>query len=130
MQLPFTAISLCLNCVCLKYDAALCRMSSCGVLSAYTLALIKQDRRCLRSRAVEKALGHALLHVLPVLLVHNPKVTPRGAAQRTGLLASLLFLWHRAGCQHQVYGYMQQPPHWRLGMLAYVIGAAFSARCT
>ena len=128
MKIPFTVVSLCLCGVLRRRDPALARMSSCGVLCAYTVALCVRERRS--AMPVTHAAAHAAIHVLPVLLLSNPPVSTRHAAVRTGLLAALRAAWHTAAAQHRAYGFRSQPPQWRVGLLAYVAGASLSARCT
>ena len=125
MHLPFTFISLCLHG---SGDLALARMSSCGVLCAYTLAICSRKNRSRLPWA--HAIGHAGIHVLPILRLDNPVMTPRQRAWRATVLAALLALWHSTGPQHRAYGFDRRPAHWHLAMLAYVLGASFSARCT
>lgn len=127
MPVPFTVVNLCL---CKwSHDVWLNHMSSSGVLLAYSVAM------CARRKPPEHhpamlALGHALVHVLPLTVQERPaKPLPtREAYGRALMCLVLLWAWNLDAKRPRAYGFHKHPAQWRWALVAYAIGVLASAK--
>lgn len=128
MPVPFTALNLCL-CAGSK-DVWLKHMSSSGVMLAYSLSMCARRKPHTHGPAVV-ALGHALVHVLPLAMQQRnfrQRLTRSQAYSRACVCLALLWLWNMDTTRPRAYGYHKRPAQWRWVLLAYCVGVLASAK--